>query len=169
MQDGASRDLSRRQLALRRDQVQCARPRPGQHGGRSDRAVDAEGQTAARLPPRVGGRVCESQKRSSAAAMIVPLTLLVIFLILYTMFGSLKWAALILMNVAMAPIGGILALYLHGHQFQRVFGRRIPGAVRRLGADRRDHGRVHQPAARPRHTDRSMPRAKERCCASGPS
>ncbi len=30
-------DLSRRQLALRRDQVQRARPRPGQHGGRGDR------------------------------------------------------------------------------------------------------------------------------------
>ena len=35
-----------------------------------------------------------------------------IFLILYTMFQSMKWAALILMNVAMAPIGGIVALYL---------------------------------------------------------
>ena len=39
--------------------------------------------------------------------LIIPLTLLVIFMILYTMFGSMKWAGLILVNVAMAPIGGI--------------------------------------------------------------
>ena len=37
-----------------------------------------------------------------------------IFIILYTMFGSAKWAALILANVAIAPIGGLLALLLTG-------------------------------------------------------
>ena len=31
-------------------------------------------------------------------------------MILYTMFSSLKWALLILTNVAMAPLGGLLAL-----------------------------------------------------------
>ena len=55
----------------------------------------------------------ESQKRSQKRlALIIPLTLLVIFLILYSMFSSMKWASLILITVAMAPIGGILALYL---------------------------------------------------------
>ncbi|HUP03143.1 MAG TPA: efflux RND transporter permease subunit, partial [Bryobacteraceae bacterium] len=55
----------------------------------------------------------ESQKRSQKRlSIIIPLTLLVIFLILYTMFNSMKWASLILITVAMAPIGGILALYL---------------------------------------------------------
>ncbi len=55
----------------------------------------------------------ESQKRSQKRlALIIPLTLLVIFLILYTMFASVKWASLILITVAMAPIGGIGALYL---------------------------------------------------------
>ena len=53
----------------------------------------------------------ESQKRSSRRLMIVlPITLTLIFLILYSMFGSFKWAALILCNLAMAPIGGLLAL-----------------------------------------------------------
>src|SRR5579885_572307 len=33
------------------------------------------------------------------------------------MFGTVKWASLILLNVAMAPIGGILALYLSGTNF----------------------------------------------------
>src|SRR5271154_3849355 len=57
----------------------------------------------------------ESQKRSQRRLMIVvPITLLVIFIILYTMFGSAKWASLILANVAVAPIGGLLALLLTG-------------------------------------------------------
>src|SRR5207253_9410261 len=39
----------------------------------------------------------ESQKRSQRRLMIIiPLTLLVIFLILYTMFSSMKWASLVL-------------------------------------------------------------------------
>ncbi|MBZ5606272.1 MAG: CusA/CzcA family heavy metal efflux RND transporter, partial [Acidobacteriia bacterium] len=60
----------------------------------------------------------ESAKRSQKRlAIIIPLTLLLIFVILYTMFGTVKWATLILLNVAMAPIGGILALYLSGTNF----------------------------------------------------
>jgi cobalt-zinc-cadmium resistance protein CzcA len=55
----------------------------------------------------------ESQKRAQKRLeLVVPLTLLVILLILYSMFSSMKWAGLILITVAMAPIGGILALYL---------------------------------------------------------
>jgi cobalt-zinc-cadmium resistance protein CzcA len=55
----------------------------------------------------------ESQKRANARmAIVVPVTVLVIFLILYTMFRSYKWAALILISVVMASIGGPLALYL---------------------------------------------------------
>jgi heavy metal efflux system protein len=57
----------------------------------------------------------ESQKRSQKRLMIVvPITLLVIFIVLYTMFGSAKWAGLILANVAVAPIGGLLALLATG-------------------------------------------------------
>ncbi len=60
----------------------------------------------------------ESQKRSSRRLLIVlPITLLLIFIILYTMFGSAKWATLILANLSMAPIGGLLALLLTGTHF----------------------------------------------------
>jgi len=53
----------------------------------------------------------ESQKRSQRRLLLVlPVTILLIFAILYTMFKSGKWAALIMVNVAMAPIGGLLAL-----------------------------------------------------------
>jgi len=60
----------------------------------------------------------ESEKRAQARLLvIVPLTVLVIFMILYTMFRSPKWAALILATVAMASFGGLLALLITGTHF----------------------------------------------------
>jgi heavy metal efflux system protein len=59
-----------------------------------------------------------SQKRSQKRLLIVlPITLILIFVILYTMFRSGKWALLILVNVAMAPIGGLLAMLFTGTHF----------------------------------------------------
>jgi len=59
----------------------------------------------------------ESEKRAAARLfIIVPLTVLIIFVILYTMFQSVKWASLIIVNVMMTPLGGMLALLLtHTH------------------------------------------------------
>ncbi len=55
----------------------------------------------------------ESQKRSQKRLMIiVPITVFAIFVILYIMFSSAKWAGLILAEVAVAPIGGLLALLI---------------------------------------------------------
>ena len=45
-------------------------------------------------------------------AIIVPITVLLIFIILYSMYRSLKWAVLILATVAMASIGGLLVLLI---------------------------------------------------------
>jgi heavy metal efflux system protein len=60
----------------------------------------------------------ESEKRAEARLLvIVPLTLLLIFMILYTMFRSFKWAALILAVVTQAPLGGLLALWITGTHF----------------------------------------------------
>jgi heavy metal efflux system protein len=59
-----------------------------------------------------------SQKRADERLLIVlPITILIIFVILYTMFKSFKWAALILANIAIAPIGGLLALLMTGTNF----------------------------------------------------
>jgi cobalt-zinc-cadmium resistance protein CzcA len=55
----------------------------------------------------------ESQKRADKRmAIVIPITVVVIFLILYTMFRSVKWALLILCSVIMASIGGPLALFI---------------------------------------------------------
>jgi cobalt-zinc-cadmium resistance protein CzcA len=60
----------------------------------------------------------ESQQRSERRLLVVlPITVLLIFIILYTMFNSFKWSLLILANVAMARIGGLLALLITGTNF----------------------------------------------------
>ena len=57
----------------------------------------------------------QSQKRADKRlALVLPVAIFAIFLILYLMFGSFKWALLILANVAMAPFGGMLALLITG-------------------------------------------------------
>jgi cobalt-zinc-cadmium resistance protein CzcA len=54
-----------------------------------------------------------SQQRSTRRLMIVlPITLIVIFVLLYMMFHSGKWALLIFFTVSMAPVGGLTALLL---------------------------------------------------------
>ena len=59
-----------------------------------------------------------SQKRADERLLIVlPITILIIFIILYTMFKSFKWASLILVNIAVAPIGGLVALLITGTNF----------------------------------------------------
>jgi heavy metal efflux system protein len=53
----------------------------------------------------------QSQKRANKRLMLVlPITITLIYVILYTMFRSAKWALLIMCNVIMAPVGGLLAL-----------------------------------------------------------
>jgi cobalt-zinc-cadmium resistance protein CzcA len=55
----------------------------------------------------------QSQKRANKRLMLVlPITITLIYIILYTMFRSGKWALLIMCNVIMAPVGGLLALLL---------------------------------------------------------
>ena len=60
----------------------------------------------------------ESQQRADKRmAIVVPITVLAIFMILYTMFRSYKWAMLILVCVVMASVGGPLALFITGTNF----------------------------------------------------
>ncbi len=60
----------------------------------------------------------ESAKRSQRRLLIVlPATILLIYVIMYAMFKSVKWSLLILSNIAMAPIGGLLALLVTGTNF----------------------------------------------------
>jgi cobalt-zinc-cadmium resistance protein CzcA len=58
------------------------------------------------------GEYASQQRANKRMAIVVPITVLAIFLILYTMFRSVKWAMVILVSVVMASIGGPLALFL---------------------------------------------------------
>jgi cobalt-zinc-cadmium resistance protein CzcA len=60
----------------------------------------------------------ESQKRSEARLkIIIPITILGIFFILFLIFNSFKMAAIIMTNVIFARIGGVAALFLTGTNF----------------------------------------------------
>jgi len=60
----------------------------------------------------------ESERRAEKRlAIIIPLTILAIFMVLYVVFGSAKWAGVVLTNVMMARIGGVLALFVTGTYF----------------------------------------------------
>ncbi len=59
-----------------------------------------------------GGQFENQQRAMKRLAVIVPLTIVLIFLLLFSSFGSLKQAALIILNVPFALIGGILGLLI---------------------------------------------------------
>ncbi len=70
------------------------------------------------LPPgyflEYGGQFENQQRAMKRLSIIVPVTLLLIFLLLYMSFGTLRSASLIFINVPLALIGGVLGLYLTG-------------------------------------------------------
>jgi cobalt-zinc-cadmium resistance protein CzcA len=74
-----------------------------------------------KLPPRYSFEFAgeyDSQKRSEARLLIIaPMTVFLIFLIIYGAFASAKWACLHLVNVAVARLGGLLALFITGTHF----------------------------------------------------
>lgn len=58
------------------------------------------------------GEYASQQRANKRMAMVIPITVLAIFLLLYTMFRSYKWSMIVLVSVVMASIGGPLALFL---------------------------------------------------------
>lgn len=60
----------------------------------------------------------ENQQRATGRlTQVVPISLLIIFLILFVMFGNVKDAGMVLLNVPFAIIGGIAALLISGTNF----------------------------------------------------
>ncbi len=72
----------------------------------------------------VFGGQFENQQRAQARLMIVvPLSLALIFLLLYFAFDSVGQALLIMLNVPLALIGGIVALFVSGQYLS------VPGSI----------------------------------------
>jgi cobalt-zinc-cadmium resistance protein CzcA len=64
-----------------------------------------------------GGQFEQLQEARQRLAVVVPLTLLVIFLLLYVAFGAVRPAFLIFLNVPLAATGGVFALLVRGLPF----------------------------------------------------
>jgi cobalt-zinc-cadmium resistance protein CzcA len=79
------------------------------------------------LPPGYwvewGGAFENQQRALAKLALIVPITIFFIFVLLYTAFNSIKYAALILANVPFATIGGLVALFVTGQYLS------VPSAI----------------------------------------
>jgi cobalt-zinc-cadmium resistance protein CzcA len=61
-----------------------------------------------------GGQFENQQRAATRLALVVPISLGLIFLLLFSTFGSVKQASLILSNIPLAMIGGVFALWLSG-------------------------------------------------------
>lgn len=70
-----------------------------------------------------GGAFENQQRALKRLSLIVPATIFFIFILLYTAFNSMKYAALILANVPFATIGGIVALAVTGQYLS------VPSAI----------------------------------------
>ena len=61
-----------------------------------------------------GGQFENQQRAAARLAMVVPIAIVLIFLMLFTTFRSLRQAGLIILNIPFAMIGGVVSLYLSG-------------------------------------------------------
>ena len=81
---------------------------------------DAQARVAAGVTLPAGyhlewGGQFENQARATARlALVVPLSIVIIFLLLFITFGRLRQAGLVILNVPFALVGGIAALWLRG-------------------------------------------------------
>jgi cobalt-zinc-cadmium resistance protein CzcA len=78
----------------------------------AQRAIDTQVQ----LPPGYlvswGGQFQLQQEANKRLAVVIPMTLLIVFLLLYSTFNSLKNSLLILLNIPLALVGGVAGLWL---------------------------------------------------------
>jgi CzcA family heavy metal efflux pump len=61
-----------------------------------------------------GGEFENTERAMKRLCIVVPLALLLIFLLLYSTFNSLRYTALIIANLPVALVGGVAALWLRG-------------------------------------------------------
>ena len=80
----------------------------------AQRAIDKNVTLPAGYLVTWGGQFRLQQEANRRLSLVVPVTLLAVFLLLFMNFGSLKNALLILLNIPLALVGGIAALWLTG-------------------------------------------------------
>jgi cobalt-zinc-cadmium resistance protein CzcA len=80
-------------------------------------AIDAQVKFPDLYHPRWGGQFEHLQTAIARLMIVVPVAMLLIFLLLYSTFHSMRLAILIYTAVPMAATGGVFALYLRGMPF----------------------------------------------------
>ncbi len=61
-----------------------------------------------------GGQFENQQRAAATLSIVIPVSLGLIFLLLFTTFGSVRQAVLVLSNIPLAMIGGVFALWVSG-------------------------------------------------------
>ena len=121
-----------------------------------------------------GGEYTEYTESRAQMNVILPLTLCLIFLLLFALYSNLKFPFITVLGVVLsAPVGGLVGAVAHRHAVLGFVRHRLPRLVRRLGADgrrlyflrqrtapqrnqsRRGHPRRRDPAAASDHDDRA--------------
>jgi cobalt-zinc-cadmium resistance protein CzcA len=67
--------------------------------------------------PEFGGQFENLERASKRLMLVVPLSLLLIFLLLFATFNSIRQAALVFTGIPLATVGGVIALFLRGMPF----------------------------------------------------
>jgi cobalt-zinc-cadmium resistance protein CzcA len=61
-----------------------------------------------------GGQFENQQRAATRLGLVVPISIVLIFLMLFTTFRSMRQAGLIILNIPFAMIGGVISLYWSG-------------------------------------------------------
>jgi cobalt-zinc-cadmium resistance protein CzcA len=80
----------------------------------AQQVIDAQVKLPAGYFTTWGGQFRLQQEANKRLAIVIPVTLLIISLLLYSSFNSLKNAGLILLNIPLALVGGVIALWISG-------------------------------------------------------
>ena len=103
-----------REMAQRRVVVECNVT--GRDIGSFVKEAQQKINSAVKLPPGYflawGGQFENQQRAMKRFSIVVPITIVAIFLLLFGSFNSVKQALLIILNIPFALIGGILALLI---------------------------------------------------------
>ena len=67
--------------------------------------------------PEFGGQFENLERASKRLMLVVPISLLLIFLLLFATFNSLRQAALVFTGIPLATVGGVFALFARGMPF----------------------------------------------------
>ncbi len=78
----------------------------------AERAIEDEVVLPAGYLLSWGGQFRLQQEANERLALVIPITLLVLFLLLFSSFNSVKNAVLILLNIPLALVGGVVGLWL---------------------------------------------------------